>query len=95
VSHLDWRIKHVNQTFLGNPACLRAALAVCRDLIELSTTNLMPVIALNQISWSPLPCRSKEHPASRKSCLVSSNWFQKKIKFFKKKRDNRFNQWYL
>ena len=30
VSHLDWRIKHVNQNFLGNPACLRAALAVLR-----------------------------------------------------------------
>ena len=50
VSHLDYRIKHVDQNFFGNPACLRAALAVCRDLIELSTTNLMPVIGLNQIS---------------------------------------------
>jgi len=38
------------QNFLGNPACLRTALAVCRDLIELSTTNLMPVTGLNHIS---------------------------------------------
>jgi len=29
------------------------ALAVPRDLIELSTTNLLRVIGLNQILWPP------------------------------------------
>ena len=55
--------KLLNQNFLGSPACFRTAFAVWRDFMALSTTNLMPVIGLNQISWSPLPCLSKKHPA--------------------------------
>ncbi len=38
--------------------------------MTLSTTNLMPVIGLDQISWSPLPCRSKKHTASFR-CFLS------------------------
>ena len=43
------------QNFLGKPACLSTALAVWRDFILPSTTNLRPVMGLYQISWSPLP----------------------------------------
>jgi hypothetical protein len=53
------------QNRLGNPACLSTAFAVWRDLTLPSTGKRMAVIGLNQISWSPLPCRSKRQPASR------------------------------
>ena len=39
-----------NQKAFGNPACFKAALAVCLDLMLASTVKLMPVIGLYQIS---------------------------------------------
>ena len=42
------------------------AFAACRDLIAPSTRNLIPVMGLVQISWSPLPSRSKRQPAALK-----------------------------
>ena len=38
------------------------ALAVCRDLILVSTVICRPEIGLYQMSWSPFPCRRKIHP---------------------------------
>lgn len=54
------------QNRFGSPACLSTMFAQCRDLILPSTGNRWPVTGLNQMSWSPFPCRSKRQPASRK-----------------------------
>ena len=54
----------LSQNRFGSPACLRTAFAVWRDRIFASTTNRRSVSGLYQMSWSPLPCRSKRQPAS-------------------------------
>jgi hypothetical protein len=48
-----------NQNCFAIPACLSTALAVCLDSIFPSTGKRRCVIGLYQISWSPLPGRSK------------------------------------
>jgi len=61
----------VDQNCLPIPACLSTALAVCLDLISPSTTKRRCVNGLNQISWSPLPGRSRWHPWARNTFLSS------------------------
>lgn len=48
------------------PACFRTPLAVKRLRVPASTVKVRPVIGLNQISCSPLPCRTKRQPYSAK-----------------------------
>ena len=60
-----------DQKALGSPACFRMPLAVCLERIFESTGNLRLVIGLYQISWSPLPCRSKLQPRCFRSLLIS------------------------
>jgi hypothetical protein len=67
-----WRVSPARvQKCLPIPACFSTALAVWRDLISPSTTKLRSVRGLNQISWSPLPCRSNRQPWARSSFLSS------------------------
>jgi len=46
------------------PLCFRIAFAVCLDFIFPSTVKLLLFIGLCQISWSPLPWRTRKHPFS-------------------------------
>ena len=46
------------------PLCFMISFAVWRDLIFPSTVKYLFVIGLYQISWSPLPCRTKVQPLS-------------------------------
>ena len=52
------------------PACFRMALAVKRDLILESTVKFMFVFGLYQMSWSPLPCRTKTQLLSLSSLMI-------------------------
>jgi hypothetical protein len=60
-----------SQKWFGRPACLRMPLAVCRLLIALGTGKLRFVIGLYQISWLPLPARTREQSALSKSSRSS------------------------
>jgi len=55
-----------SQNRLAIPACLKTALAVCLERIFPSTGKRRCVIGLYQISWSPLPGLSKQHPFVRR-----------------------------
>jgi hypothetical protein len=46
------------------------AFAVCRDLILPSTVKLRSVMGLCQISWSPFPERTHQHPCSSSRAFV-------------------------
>jgi hypothetical protein len=52
------------QNAFANPACFRTALAVCLDLILLSTVIGRRAVGQSQISWSPAPCLSNRQPAA-------------------------------
>src|ERR1700738_5212272 len=53
------------QNALGRPAWGRIALAVWRLGMPTGTAKFRFVIGLYQISWLPLPCRTKVQPAAR------------------------------
>ena len=49
----------------GNPAWRKMALAVWRLGMPTGTGKFRCVIGLRQISWLPLPCRTRVQPAAR------------------------------
>lgn len=57
------------QNPFGNPACFRIALAKGRLSMFAGTVKVRFVIGLNQISWLPLPSRSKRQPAASNSAV--------------------------
>src|ERR1017187_4451772 len=59
LAHIGCFLTRASQNCFAIPACLSTALAVCRDSIFWSTGKRRCVIGLYQISWSPLPGRSK------------------------------------
>jgi hypothetical protein len=60
-------LKWPDQNAFGRPACRKMALAVWRLGIPTGTGKFRRVIGLYQISWLPLPWRTKVHPAARSS----------------------------
>src|ERR1700712_2995923 len=54
---------------LINPSLLQDRIRGVPGLVSPSTTKRRCVIGLNQISWSPLPCRSKRQSRESRSLL--------------------------
>ena len=60
-----------HQKAFGSPARLSVGWAQWRDLILASTMKRRLLVGLYQISWSPLPWRSKRQPARRSNFLTA------------------------